>query len=244
MEHILGLLDIQVAFNGSTVLDIDQLQFKQGQTYAIIGPSGAGKSTLLRVMNLLQKPTSGQITFDGNSVKYSGAERLKIQRCMSMVFQKPITFSGSVADNIGLGLKLRGNKSKHMKERVEKAMQMVGLTSYAHRSAATLSGGEAQRMALARAMVVEPRVLLLDEPTANLDPANVAVMEQIIGEVGAQGNTTIIIITHNLHQAKRVAGETVFLNRGKLIEQGETNNLFTNPSQPETKLFVSGEMIY
>lgn len=244
MEHILSLQDIQVTFNGTTVLDIDQLQFEQGQSYAIIGPSGAGKSTLLRALNLLQRPTRGQITFEGTEVKYSGAERLKVQRNMAMVFQKPITFSGSVADNIALGLKLRGNNSQLIKERVANAMQMVGLSEYAQRAAATLSGGEAQRMALARALVVEPKVLLLDEPTANLDPANVAVMERIIGQVGEQLDTTIIMITHNLHQAKRVAKETIFLNRGKLIERGETTQLFTNSRQPETSMFISGEMVY
>lgn len=244
MAQIIQLQDVQVGFNGRCVLDIAELNFTVGHTYALIGPSGAGKSTLLRVLNLLQKPSRGQVIFEGSAVKYGGPESLTVQRSMAMVFQRPATFSGSVAYNVALGLQVRGTNKKQAQEQVAAALQMVGLAEYAQRAAVTLSGGEAQRMALARALVTKPRVLLLDEPTANLDPANVAMLEDIIRQVAQSRETTIIMVTHNLHQAKRVAGETIFLNRGKLVEQGPTETIFANPGHPETKMFISGEMIY
>ncbi|MCL4441464.1 MAG: ATP-binding cassette domain-containing protein [Firmicutes bacterium] len=170
MVPAFSLNGVIVEFNNQPVLDIGELVFDDRIIHAVIGPSGAGKSTLLRVLNMLQKPTQGSVTYFGNPLPYNGANSLAARRSMSMVFQTPAMFSGNVYDNVALGLRLRDVKTKEVRAKVFQALETVGLTDLTKRSAATLSGGEAQRIALARALVVNPRVLLLDEPTANLDP--------------------------------------------------------------------------
>lgn len=233
-----------VELNKKIVLDIAELGIAAGRIHAVIGPSGAGKTTLLRVLNLIQTPARGEIKYFGKLLRSGSADRLATQRTMSMVFQKPALFSGDVFFNVALGLKLRGVSAGNIRNMVTRALKMVGLSDLAGRPASRLSGGEAQRIALARALVIEPKVLLLDEPTANLDPANVAMFEEIIKKVHAETNTTIIIVTHNLYQAKRVSHESIFVNRGKAVEANPTAQLFTDPAAEETKLFISGDMVY
>lgn len=244
MEPAFSLKGVTVEFNKQAVVDVGALDFAAGKIHALIGPSGAGKSTLLRVLNLLQKPTNGEVAYFGQPLLYQGAGKLATQRTMAMVFQKPAMFSGNVYYNVALGLRFRRIGPVEVKTRVANALEMVGLQDFAKRSALTLSGGEAQRTALARALVVEPRVLLLDEPTANLDPANVAIFEEIINRVHRETGATIIMVTHNLYQARRVSQETVFINKGKIIEANSTIELFIDPQVRETKLFISGEMVY
>jgi len=244
MDTAFDLAGVSVSFLQGEVLRVDQLSLGVGNIYAIIGPSGAGKSTLLRVLNLLQKPTSGQIKFFGRPLVYDGPKRLELQREMVMVFQKPSIFSGTVFYNVALGLKLRGMDKKEITGAVEEALETVGLAGFSQRSAATLSGGEAQRVALARAMVVRPKVLLLDEPTSNLDPANVAVFEELVRKIHRDFGTTVIMVTHNLHQAKRLAQEIIFLHRGRVAETGPAKKVFANPQYPETRAFLAGEMVY
>ncbi|MDA8235478.1 MAG: phosphate ABC transporter ATP-binding protein [Clostridia bacterium] len=226
------------------ILSIAETNFAAGKRYAIIGPSGAGKTTLLRVLNLLQEPTRGQVLYYGQELIYSGSNRLAIQRTMSMVFQKPAMFSGDVFYNVALGLKLHGMAKKDIKGRVEEALEVVRLSHLAKQSALTLSGGEAQRVALARALVTRPKILLLDEPTANLDPLNVAIIEEAIKSLHTDNKNTIIMITHNLHQAKRLAEEVIYMNNGAIVEQGTVAEVLLNPKNKETQLFVSGEMVY
>lgn len=244
MEHAFKLEGVKVIFNKQAVVDIEKVAFAAGKIHALIGPSGAGKSTLLRVLNLLQKPTNGTINYFGQPLEYQGVDKMTFQRSMAMVFQKPAMFSGDVYHNVAFGLKLRGVRPAEVKKRVETALEKVGLQDLAKRSAQTLSGGEAQRTALARALVVSPRVLLLDEPTANLDPANVSMFEDIVNNVHRETGTTIIMVTHNFYQAKRVSQETVFINKGKIVEANFTEELFANPQARETRLFLSGEMVY
>ena len=244
MENAFDVRKLTVEFKGNRVLDINELDFASEKIHALIGPSGAGKSTLLRVLNLLQKPSAGQVQYFGRPLSFTGPEKLVTQRSMAMVFQKPAMFSGSVYHNVSLGLKLRNKKTSDIKTVVQKVLETVGLADLANRSALTLSGGEAQRAALARALVVNPKMLLLDEPTANLDPANVSLIEDIIRKIHVETSITIIIVTHNLYQAKRISEHTVFLNKGKVVETGSTNELFNNPKIEETRLFISGDMIY
>ena len=241
-EHAFFLKDIIVEANKQTILSIEEISLAAGRIHAVIGPSGAGKTTLLRVLNLLLEPRQGELNYFGK--RLIPADRLAVQRSMAMVFQKPALFSGDVFYNVALGLKMRGISRDEVKTRVFNALDKVGLKHLAKRQAQSLSGGEAQRMALARAMVLEPKVLLLDEPTANLDPANVALFEDIIKKVHIETGTTIIIVTHNLYQAKRVSHESMFLNKGRVLERNLTAQLFTSPAAEETKLFISGEMIY
>lgn len=226
------------------VLHIEQLSFHRGRIYGIIGPSGAGKSTFLRLVNLLELPTSGEIYFKGEPVALNGLPDVRARREMTMVFQKPLLFRTSVEENIAYGLKARRFPREEIKARVESLLEKVGLKELARRQAGTLSGGEAQRVAIARAVAFEPALLLLDEPTANLDPLNVELIEQLILDLNRDTEMTIIIVTHNIFQARRIAGEVIFLHEGRIVEKGETEEIFTSPQDPRTKAFVEGRMIY
>lgn len=245
MRHnAFSIKNLSVKFDQKVILQIDELDIAAGKIHALLGPSGAGKTTLIRVLNLLQKPSGGDVVLFGQPVSWEGPGKLSAQRTMSMVFQKPALFSGTVYYNVAMGLKIRGVTDQEIKSRVFESLEMVGLSETARRSALTLSGGEAQRIALARALVVKPKVLLLDEPTANLDPANVTALETIIRQVHQQTGTTVILVTHNLYQAKRLCDETIFINKGTVVESGPTKQLFNQPANELTRMFTSGEMIY
>jgi tungstate transport system ATP-binding protein len=164
------------------------------------------------------------------------------RRKVTTVFQKPMLLERSVWDNVSYGLRLRG--TNHSKERIQASLEEVGLSHLSHQRARTLSGGEAQRVALARAMVLNPDVLLLDEPTANLDPYNVGLIEGIIRRINDQHGTTLVLVTHNIFQAKRLASRTGFLLDGKVVEIAETGQFFESPTDPRTAAFVRGDMVY
>ena len=242
MSMMLELYNISKVYGTKTVLNRISYKFTPGKTYALIGPSGAGKSTLLKIIDLLENPTDGRILYNGSEVK-NDTERLALQRKLGMVFQQPVLFSGTVLDNLFYGLKVRGQKLASNKGKLLQTLEKVGLVKMERQQATTLSGGEAQRLALARAMVLEPELFLLDEPTANLDPANVRLMEELLKEIKLKG-TTIIMVTHNLFQAKRLADEVLFLYEGKLIEAGKVEKLFSSPEHELTKAFINGEMIW
>ncbi|MGB7446188.1 MAG: phosphate ABC transporter ATP-binding protein [Dethiobacteria bacterium] len=226
------------------VLNIPRLSLERGKIYGIIGPSGAGKSTLLRILNLITPPDSGEIRFDGQPVPENSAARLSLQRRMTLVFQKPVLFKTSVRENVAYGLKARGFKQKEIAGRVGALLEQVGMREMAERRADTLSGGEAQRVALARAVAFNPELLLLDEPTANLDPANVELMEKLIVQLNRDSGMTIIMVTHNIFQARRLAHLVIFLYQGSVVEMGETGQLFDNPADSRTRAFIEGRMIY
>ncbi|MFQ5886853.1 MAG: phosphate ABC transporter ATP-binding protein, partial [Anaerolineae bacterium] len=207
-----------------------------------MGPSGSGKSTLLRLLNFLEPPTEGTIRFLGKAIQGNGGPPLDLRRKVTMVFQSPVLLSGTVQENVAYGLRLR--KEKATDGRVEEILRWVGLEELAPAPARTLSGGERQRVALARAMVIEPEVLLLDEPTANLDPYNVGLMEEIITDIKEQRGTTIVLVTHNVFQARRLSDRVAFILGGRIIEVGKTERVFTQPHDPRTAAFVQGEMVY
>ncbi len=220
------------------------MTINEGKIYGIIGPSGCGKSTLLRLLNLLIKPTTGTISFNGNTVPLNGSTALSFRREMTLVFQNPTLFKTSVRENIAYGLKARGIKGEEVQQKVSFLLEKIGLQEVADQQALSLSGGEAQRVALARAVAFEPKILLLDEPTANLDPTNVEVIENLVVELNKSLGITIIIVTHNIFQARRITDCTVFLYDGKIVEMGETEKIFTSPQDPRTKAFVEGRMVY
>jgi len=176
--------------------------------------------------------------------RYDGdhAPPLALQREVTTVFQRPILLNRRVDANVAYGLRLRGRND--VAERVQRALDEVGLAALAHQKARTLSGGEAQRVALARALVIEPRVLLLDEPTANLDPYNVGLIEEIARRLNAEHGTTIILVTHNVFQAHRLANRVGLLLDARLIELAETQAFFDAPRDARTRAFVRGEMVY
>jgi tungstate transport system ATP-binding protein len=231
------------SYNGRIIVQIERLDIYEGEILAIVGPSGAGKSTLLRLLNFLEQPTSGYLTFEQSSLNGS-VPPLETRRKVTTVFQTPVLLNRSVAANVGYGLKVRGQDKKIVEQAVTETLERVGLIKLAHQSARTLSGGEAQRVALARALVIQPTVLLLDEPTANLDPYNVKLIEDIVAEENRQRGTTVVLVTHNVFQAKRLADRTSLLLEGRLVEIAATPTFFETPSDPRTAAFVRGEMVY
>ncbi|NLF77843.1 MAG: phosphate ABC transporter ATP-binding protein [Chloroflexi bacterium] len=226
-----------------TVLQIGSLHIDPGEIFALVGPSGAGKSTLLRLLGLLEAPSQGHLTLqlNGQSFTYATAS-IAERRQVVMVFQRPVLMSLGVRANVAIGLRIRGERDYH--ERVEQALARVALSHLSDAKAHTLSGGEMQRVAVARALVLEPKVLLLDEPTANLDPYNVRIIEDLIREQHQTYGTTIILVTHNVFQARRLATRVALLLDGGLVEVGPTAQLFDSPRDPRTAQFMSGELVY
>lgn len=237
---IYQLRQMTKSYQGREVCCVEALDIYPGEILGVMGPSGAGKSTLLRLLNFLELPTSGQLVFAGADV--NGTVPLALRRQVTMVFQRPLLFSGSVYDNVTYGLRLRGDREVDIK--VREALARVGLEGMASVRATTLSGGEAQRVALARALVIEPQVLLLDEPTANLDPYNVALVEGLISAINQERGTTIVLVTHNVFQARRLTHRAALLLEGRTIEIGETAQVFSQPGDPRTAAFIRGEMVY
>jgi tungstate transport system ATP-binding protein len=234
--------DVSKRYGPRTVLAVDDLTIRRGEALAVVGPSGAGKSTLLRLLNFLEPVTGGEIRFDGQSVAGGDAAPLAVLRRITTVFQRPVLLKRSVEANIAFGLGLRGERNNAAA--VRGILEEVGLTHLAGEAARSLSGGEAQRMALARALVLRPDVLLLDEPTANLDPANVALIERIVARLGREQGTTFVFVTHNLFQARRMGQRVALLLDGRLVEVADTETFFENPQDKRTAAFVRGEMIY
>ena len=200
------------------------LTVERGEILGLIGPTGSGKTTLLRLVNLLDEPSTGSILFDGREV--SGRperEKLSARRRMAMVFQKPVMFKARVADNVSFGLKMRGrDDAEGMRDRVREALAAVGLSGYESRDANTLSGGETQRIALARAIILQPELLLLDEPTANLDPRCAASIDSLLHSL-AGSRTAVILATHNMQQCRKLADRVAVLQAGRLVAVGKIN---------------------
>ncbi len=243
--NVFELEGVTRAYDSRPVLAVEGLEIREGLRYAVMGPSGAGKTTLLRLLNLLERPDSGQVRAFGRDPWCLGrTERLALRRRMTMVFQRPHLFEGTVEENVAYGLMVRGVPWPRRRERVRAALARVGLEDMARAHVGGLSGGEAQRAALARAMVLDPEVLLLDEPTANLDPANVSLIERAVLELNEERGTTVIMVTHNVFQAKRLALRALFLHRGTLIEEGPAAEVFSSPRSPLTRDFIEGRMVY
>ena len=241
-DIVYHLEQVVKAYNGRRVLQVDSLDICRGEILAMVGPSGAGKSTLLRLLNFLEPPTSGSIRF--LDLEF-GADRmlpLELRRRVTTVFQRPVLLNRTVWANVAYGLKLR--RQRQFDSQVHAALEQVGLTSMARQRARTLSGGEAQRVALARAMVLQPDVLLLDEPTANLDPYNVGLIEEIVRALNARQGTTLVLVTHNVFQAKRLAHRVALFLEGQIAEIADAETFFGSPRDPRTAAFVRGEMVY
>jgi tungstate transport system ATP-binding protein len=224
-----------------TVLGINRLEIRRGEILGLVGPTGAGKSTLLRLLAALEPPTSGKLYF-GDVRLGNGALPLEVSRRITLVFQRPMVLSGTVRANVEYPLRLRG--PGHKSDQVQRALDALRLQDLAARSARTLSGGETQLVALARALVLEPDVLLLDEPTSNLDPARVALVEEVIGAYHRRSGATLVWATHNLFQARRVAHRVALLLDSRLVEAASTQEFFEAPRDPRTAAFVRGEMVY
>lgn len=240
---LIEAIDVYQRFGTKDVLKGISLAVEKGGVLAIIGPTGAGKTTLLRLLDHLEKPSSGRIIFDGREVSRSHRAQTEVRRRLSMVFQKPVAFNASVYDNVAYPLKVRGYDTKTTAERVNMMLQTVGLDGHRKRNARTLSGGETQKVALARALVTDPEVLLLDEPTANLDPVSTSKIEEVLAHIIRQQKTTIVISTHDMVQGQRLAGRIGVLMNGEILQIGSPNEIFTSPQSREVAEFVGVENI-
>lgn len=219
------------------------LRIDAGEVLALIGPTGAGKTTLLRLIDLLDAPSSGKIIFAGSEVAPSRKTRLEAQRRMAFVFQKPVVFKATVYDNVACGLKWRNRDRNEIRQKVEEILKVVGLAAYQERNARTLSGGEVQRVAIARAVALEPELLLLDEPTANLDPGSTLKIEELIADVIRQHKTTVIMATHDMSQGQRLANKIAVLINGEIHQTGNSGEVFVSPTNREIAEFVGTENI-
>ncbi|HXX90136.1 MAG TPA: phosphate ABC transporter ATP-binding protein [Acidimicrobiales bacterium] len=249
-EPVISVADVSVGFGKKTVLSGLDLSFAPNTITALIGPTGCGKSTLLRSLNRMNDKVrsfwlTGTVDLDGTDMYGDQIDPLIVRRRVGMVFQRPNPFPMSIRDNVVAGVKAHRMAPKHeLPEVAERFLREVGLwAAVADRmgdSPFRLSGGQQQLLCLARALAVDPDVLLLDEPTSSLDPVTTEMVEDLLRKLSP--NLTMIIVTHNLAQARRVAASTAFLYNGRLVEAGPTQQVFEAPKEPETVSYVSGRI--
>jgi tungstate transport system ATP-binding protein len=221
----LEVCSLSKSIGSAKILHKINLILERGEILGLIGPTGSGKTTLLRLINLLDEPSAGSIIFAGKEVSVKPEkEAVATRRKMAMVFQKPVMFKSSVKENVSYGLRMRGRQERDEKKRVEEALEMVGLSGYESRDANTLSGGEMQRIALARALILQPELLLLDEPTANLDPRSAASIDSLLSSL-AGSRTAVILATHNMEQCRKLAGRVALLQAGRLAALGKSEEI-------------------
>jgi tungstate transport system ATP-binding protein len=233
---LLRLADVVVRADGRTLLDLPRLEVGAGEILVVLGPTGAGKSTLLRVMGGLQRADGGSLAWRGEPVAWPPP--LALRRRMAMVFQAPLLFSGTVFDNVAYGLRLRGVRGDALRGRVAAALAQFHIAQLAGQRAATLSGGEAQRAALARAVVLEPELLLLDEPLAALDaPIRERLRDELRQVIRARG-MSCVYVTHELPEAFTLADRIAVLAGGRLLQVGEPEEVFYAPNQRAVAEFL------
>lgn len=230
-------------YGKAEILKNIDLGVERGEVFITIGPTGSGKTTLLRLIGLLEKPTSGYIYFDGHRVTDSEGQRLAVRRRMAMVSQRPTVFNASVYDNVAYGLKIRKEKGASLHRKVMNALETVELAGYEKRNARTLSGGETQRVALARAIVIEPELLLLDEPTANLDPVSTSHIEKLVTDVIKKADMTVLMSTHDMYQGQRLADRMGVIMAGEMVQTGDPRDVFNLPQNRKLAEFVGVENI-
>ena len=215
MSLELKISEIYKTYNGNPILRDCSFAFAAGRTYVLQGPNGSGKSTLFRLLALLEPPDSGRVEYreDGREL----ADDLALRRRFTLVLPRTGIFNATVWQNVAFGLQIRGFGKAAIRDRVEAVLAAVGLALKKHQRAPELSSGETKRLGIARAMVINPEILMLDEPTANIDPANTAIIEEIILAMKRQRLATLLLITHDPAQADRLGDELLWLKNGKLI---------------------------
>ena len=246
-KAVLTAKGLSVWYGTSLALRDISICIPRNQITALIGPSGCGKSTLLRCFNRMNDliPGSrmeGEVTFDGERIDGPDVDAVALRRRIGMVFQKPNPFPKSIYQNIAWGARINGYRGE-MDELVERSLRRAALWDEVkeklHKSGLDLSGGQQQRLCIARTLAVEPEVILMDEPCSALDPISTARVEDLMDDLKA--DYTIVIVTHNMQQAARVAKSTLFMLDGEVVEHAETTKLFTNPSDERTERYVTGK---
>jgi tungstate transport system ATP-binding protein len=230
----LKLREVSFVAGGRTIIDRVSFELAPGPRTVILGANGAGKSVLMRLMHGLLRPTGGEVAW-----RESDPERLR--RRQAMVFQRPVLLRRSALANLEYALEIAGVPRAERRQRARRALEAVGLASLAARPARVLSGGEQQRLALARAWSLRPQVLFLDEPTASLDPSARQAIEAAIEAIHAEG-AKIVMVTHNLGQARRLGDEVLFIHQGRLIERAPAATFFNQPASSEAAAFIKGEL--
>ncbi len=236
MAHLIEITDFQIKRNDRVVLDVPHLSIARAETLAVIGPNGAGKSTFLLALGRLLKPSRGDIEYDGKSLKQW--DELEYRRKISFVFQAPLLMDMTVEQNVALGLKFRGASRDEMHERAGKWMKQLGVESLAKRRAGRLSGGEAQRVSLARAFVLEPELLLLDEPFSALDPPTRAKLMDDLSALLKEDHRTAVFVTHNLNEAARMSHRVVVFVDGMLRQVGAASQIKAQPADESVAAFL------
>jgi len=234
---MIKLKSISKKYNHYFHLEIGELSVNRGDRFVLLGPSGAGKSTLLRIMHGIEDISNGDVIFDG--VNFNETDMVSAIRKMSMVFQRPEFFDNSIEFNISYPLTIR---NEVVGDKVDKILELVSLKIDKRKNIRDISGGELQRVAIARALITDPKVIFLDEPTSNLDPYNVKLIEKIIQDANQLGKT-IIVVTHDPFQAKRIGGRVALIIDGRIIEVGSKEKFFKDPKDNRTSKFLNGELL-
>jgi tungstate transport system ATP-binding protein len=216
------LKSIRKCYGPKVVLEIEDLTIAEGRLHTLIGANGAGKSTLLSLLAFLSPPTAGEIFYAGKRIDWSRGSVEEQRRKVTLLHQSPYLFGGTVHANVAFGLKARGIRGEEQRRIVEETLAIVGLPGFRERKARELSGGEAQRVAMARALALKPEVLLLDEPLANIDRETAGWLETVIASLPAQG-TTVVMTTHDPGHPERLAGESIFLEGGRAVPPNRTS---------------------
>ncbi|MCL4459053.1 MAG: ABC transporter ATP-binding protein [Chloroflexi bacterium] len=241
-ESILEIKTVQVRYGNQTVLDIPHLSIKRGEILSIIGPNGSGKSTLLRVLALLERPSVGEIIFDGQPV-HPHSDFLALRRRLAIVFQEALLRDTSVFNNVATGLHFRGVSREATREKVQQWLERLGIAHLQRRSARTLSGGEAQRVSLARALVLEPEILLLDEPFGGLDSPSKGSLIGDLDRILAETRMTVIFVTHDRTEALMLGDRIAVVMDGRILQLDTPQKVFTSPADEAVAAFVGVETI-
>lgn len=234
-ETLLNTEQLGLVMNDTVLLDDITLSVHTGRTLAILGANGAGKSLLLRLLHGLINPTSGHVSIKGRPLDRAARDR------QAMVFQRPIMLRRSVRQNLAFTAKARGLATDQQAQRIDELLALARLTDKQHQAARSLSGGEQQRLALARALTARPELLFLDEATANLDPASTAACEDIVSAARADG-LTVVCVTHDVHQTRRMADDILFLHQGRVAEFGDAQTLLDAPASSAMQDWLAGRL--
>lgn len=244
MSLRLSVSNINKNYNGKSVLRDCSFSFDKNGIYILIGPNGSGKSTFLRICALLEEPDKGQVKFRGEANGGVLKKDITLKRRITLLLPKIGVFNTTVFNNVAYGLNVRGMKNKEVEDKVYRALELVGLNDKRDQNALSLSSGEAQRLGIARAMVIEPEGFFLDEPTASLDPHSTTIIEEAITKLKENNRLTIIMVTHNIFQAQRLADMVLFMYDGRIVDHGPNKEFFEKPKDERAYRFITGQMVY